>query len=283
MRVAIALDEPAAAQHLDAEIVIDARQPLGLAEPMREMDLLDLMAQQPAAEARESPKHIERGEPEEGIGAHMAPAIDHAVERLEQTRPALDVTAEAGRQHAADFLHARMHELGQLEHLIVAQAHLLAHPRETPALGLDPRYPDHIVIGHGIGDVFCRLARQCPALAVATQIMIEGRDAHQAAQIFLAIAQVLELDDLGETGPGHVLRVCRHLVADAHQEILIARRELVGPLGDGDLGLALRRFGRDRLQSRIKGLAEGPEARLDALAAAPDRRFETVAAERQDL
>ena len=55
---------------------------------------------------------------------------------------------------AAHFLDARMHEFGDLQHLVRRDAHLLLDAAEARGARLQVGDADHVVIGHGVGDVF---------------------------------------------------------------------------------------------------------------------------------
>ena len=93
-----------------------------------------------------------------------------------------------------------MEELGQLQQVRVLYPHFLADAVEAAAPGFQVGDPDDVVIGHCVGDVFRRLTRQDPALCCA----VAGHDRSQMVKIGRAIAQVLKVHDLAQSGQGEV-------------------------------------------------------------------------------
>ena len=286
MGVAVALDQAAAADDLDAKIVVRREPTADGGEPRRDMRLLDLVAEQRAAEAAHAGERIERDEPEDAVGADVAALVEHAVDRPRELRARLDRAAEPRRHGAADLLDARVHELGDVDHLVVAGPRLVPHPGEAGGPRLQVGDADHVVIGHGAGEVLRRLAGQREAAAVAAAGAVERQQFAEPVEIEVAVSRILEVDDMAEAGArsSRCVSTGNAVATRATARSYSARSFAVPPTGFGSAfagasGIACWRHFAQR--HRLGPGGERREARRDALAAGADRRLEGFAGEGQ--
>ena len=97
-----------------------------------------------------------------------------------------------------------MHELGDLDDLPVARAHLLAHPRKARGADLELGDADRVLIGHAERELARRLGEK-PARAVAMAALRVG-DRLQAQEIVLRVVEVLIIGEAFEPGANHRAR-----------------------------------------------------------------------------
>ena len=189
---------PAAAQHLDCEVVVRRGQAVDGAEPVLEMRALVRVAQQASAVRAQRGDRIERAEPEDAVRADAPAARHEPIEHREEFRARLDRAAEALRQRAADLLHARMHVLRDVDELAILQPNLAPHARGAGGAGLEVGDADDVVIGHRVGDVLGGGGREGVRRGV-----IQGGERRQPVEIFVSVGEILKVDDLAQARLGH--------------------------------------------------------------------------------
>ena len=201
MGVGIALDQAAAADDLDRKIIIRSQITQCRGQPAVQMRRLDLVAQCPAAVTAQGPQAVQHQKGGQRIGAQPAALVEPAVQPGHPFWIGLDPCPKAGGQHAGNFFGAGMHEFGQLDQIGVGGPHFGRDPAKARAACLQVGHADHIIIGHGIGNVFGGLAGQRMVLVGAVLRQKGG----QPVKIFRAIGQILKLHHLAQTLLCHVL------------------------------------------------------------------------------
>src|SRR5690606_33907878 len=93
--------------------------------------------------------------------------VDAAVEPARKTRPRLDPAPKRCWQRAADLLDARMEIFCHLQHGIVGNPDLAPHARRPGRSCLQIGHADHVVVAHGVGEIFRRRYREGEAFALA--------------------------------------------------------------------------------------------------------------------
>ena len=104
------------------------------------------------------------------------PLFTTLVERARELGPRQDEAAERRGHRAAHLLDARMHELGDVQHLVVACADLALDAAEARGARLQVGDADHVVIGHGVRDIFCGLDGKQEAALFASARNIDVPD-----------------------------------------------------------------------------------------------------------
>ena len=201
MGVGIALDQAAAADDLDRKIIIRRQIAQGGSQPAVQMRRLHLVAQRPAAVAAQGPQAVQHQIGGQRIAAQAAALVEPAVQTGHPFWIGLDPCPKAGRQHPGNFFGAGMHEFGQPDQIGVRGPHFGRDPAKARAACLQVGHADHIIIGHGIGDIFGGLAGQRMDLVGAVPRQKGG----QPVKIFRAIGQILKFHHLAQTLLCHVL------------------------------------------------------------------------------
>src|ERR1700722_5240964 len=108
MRIGITLDQTAALERLEREVIIGRQQSGGGRKPCLAVRGLAIMPQRAAAPTAHGRDEIESDKPQQCTGSYAAAPVDQTVEAREQLWPILDPLTKPFRQRAADLLHARM-------------------------------------------------------------------------------------------------------------------------------------------------------------------------------
>ena len=164
---------------------------------------------------------------------------------------------------------------GDLQHLGLRHIDLRVDAAEAAAARLEIGDADHVVIGHGVGEVLGGLEREAVVVRRAARRHVDGVECVQPVEIFAAIVDVLKIDDLLEPQPQHLARLARELAGDARQQRLPGPPVLLWA-GDGelfeilldDVGRVFRRCLLDDAVAPSDGVEAGAEGRETGLHAA---------------
>ena len=201
MGVGIALDQAAAADDLDRQIIIRRQIAQCRRQPAVQMRRLNPVAQGASAIAAQGPKAVQHQKGGQRICAQAATLVEPAVQPGHPFWAGFHLGPKAGGQHPGDFLGTGMHEFGQLDQIGVGGPHFRGDPAKARAACLQVSHADDIIIGHGIGDVFRSLAGQRMVLVGAVLRQKGG----QPVKILRAIGQILKLHHLAQSRQRHVL------------------------------------------------------------------------------
>ena len=197
--VGISLHQAAAADHLDREVVI--RGPIAQrgGQPAVQMRAFLLVAQGVAAPAPKAAQQIQQAKPDHPVGAQPPPAPEQPAQPFHPARAGLQALAQTRGQQARHLLGAGVHELGQVQVGGVGGLHLLPDPGKTRGAGLQVGHPDHVIVRHGVRDVFRRLAAE----GMVAGGVVLAQDRVDPVQVFGAIGDVLIIHHLAQAGARH--------------------------------------------------------------------------------
>ena len=112
------------------------------------MRLLGLVAQRAWPQWLQRRYDIEEEEAAQRGRSYHAAFAGHAVDEAASPSGVEDEAAEWSRKGIGDFLRARVHELGDVQDLLVTNAHLFAHALKARRPDLQFGDADRVLIGH---------------------------------------------------------------------------------------------------------------------------------------
>ena len=165
------------------------------------------MPQEAAAEASQTGKPVKLQKSTKLCCLHMPATVENVIDTRHQTGSQSNPPTHATGQQADQFFSAGMHELGEIDRLFRRGIHVFGNSRKSCRACFQISNSDHIIIGHGIGEIFCCGNREAMTTRCSASTVVKGPQCCKSVKIFTTIGHVLKVNHAFKARQGE--RLCR--------------------------------------------------------------------------